>query len=157
MSAAAALGDGADYGRGTYAPLGGLGGPKPKIARHLPVGHDGGTRYIAVEDVVAIHANAHYTTIFDGHAKLFCPLAIGDLESRLDKERFIRVHRSHIVNIERVVGHKRSGDGEVVEMAAAGRYTVPVSRSRVAVIKARIEKKSGTAAKDQADDFRTAK
>ena len=39
----------------------------------------------------------------------------------------------------------------------AERYTVPVSRSRVAVIKARIEKKSGTAAKDQADDFRTAK
>ena len=157
MSAAAAVGDGADYGRGTYAPLGGLGSPKPKIARQLPVEHDGATRYIAVEDVVAIHANAHYTTIFDGSAKLFCPLAIGDLESRLDKERFIRVHRSHIVNIERVVGHKRSGDGEVVEMAAAERYTVPVSRSRVAVIKARIEKKSGTAAKDQADDFRTAK
>ncbi len=157
MSVAAAVGDGAEYGRGTYAPLGGLGGPRPKIARQLPVEHDGGTRYIAVEDVVAIHANAHYTTIFDGSAKLFCPLAIGDLESRLDKERFIRVHRSHIVNIERVVGHRRSGDGEIVEMAAAERYTVPVSRSRVAVIKARIEEKGGTAAKDQADDFRTAK
>ena len=109
-----------------------------RIARHLPVEHDGATRYIAVEDVVAIHANAHYTTIFDGHAKLFCPLAIGDLESRLDKDRFIRVHRSHIVNIERVTGHKRAGDTELVEMAAAERYTVPVSRSRVAMIKARI-------------------
>jgi len=158
MSVAAAVGDGADYGRGTYAPLGGLGGPKPKIARQLPVEHDGATRYIAVEDVVAIHANAHYTTIFDGSAKLFCPLAIGELESRLDKDRFIRVHRSHIVNIERVVGHKRAGDGEVVEMAANEvRYTVPVSRSRVAVIKARIGDKSGPAASDQADDFRTAK
>jgi diguanylate cyclase len=152
MSAAAAVGDGAEYGRGTYAPLGGLGGPRPKIARQLPVEHDGATRYIAVEDVVAIHANAHYTTIFDGSAKLFCPLAIGELESRLDKDRFIRVHRSHIVNIERVVGHKRAGDGEVVEMAAAERYMVPVSRSRVAVIKARIGEKN-----DQAADFRIAK
>ena len=158
MSVAAAVGDGPDYGRGTYAPLGGLGGPKPKIARQLPVEHDGATRYIAVEDVVAIHANAHYTTIFDGSAKLFCPLAIGELESRLDKERFIRVHRSHIVNIERVVGHRRAGDGEVVEMAAnAERYTVPVSRSRVALIKTRIGEKSGIAAIDQTNDFRIAK
>ena len=150
MSVAAAVGDGAEYGRGTYAPLGGLGGPPPKIARQLPVEHDGATRYIAVEDVVAIHANAHYTTVFDGHAKLFCPLAIGELELRLDKDRFIRVHRSHIVNIERVTGHKRAGDTEVVEMAAAGRYTVPVSRSRVAMIKARIGGKDG-AASDQSD------
>ncbi len=157
MSVAAALGDGAEYGRGTYAPLGGIGAPRPKIARHLPVEHDGATRYIAVEDVVAIHANAHYTTIFDGHAKLFCPLAIGDLESRLDRDRFIRVHRSHIVNIERVVGHKRAGDGELVEMAASERYTVPVSRSRVGMIKARIGGKAGAAADDTSADFRTAK
>jgi NO-binding membrane sensor protein with MHYT domain len=156
MSVAAARGDDAEYGRGTYAPLGGLGGPRPRVARHLPVEHDGATRYIAVGDVVAIHANAHYTTIFDGRAKLFCPLAIGDLESRLDKDRFIRVHRSHIVNIERVIGHKRAGDGELVEMAATGRYTVPVSRSRVAVIKARIDARTGVA-RDEAADFRTAK
>ncbi len=153
MSVAAAVGDSAEYGRGTYAPLGGLGGPPPKIARQLPVEHDGATRYIAVEDVVAIHANAHYTTIFDGHGKLFCPLAIGELESRLDKDRFIRVHRSHIVNIERVTGHRRAGDTEVIEMAAAGRYTVPVSRGRVALIKARIGAKTGAAS----TEFRTAK
>jgi hypothetical protein len=156
MSVAAAVDDDADYGRGTYAPLGGIGSPRPRIARHLPVGHEGATRYIPVEDVVAIHANAHYTTIFDGHAKLFCPLAIGDLESRLDSDRFIRVHRSHIVNIERIIGHRRAGDGELVEMAAAGRYTVPVSRSRVALIKARIGS-SGTAATEQPADFRAAK
>jgi NO-binding membrane sensor protein with MHYT domain len=148
MSIAAAVGDSAEYGRGTYAPLGGLGGPPPKIARQLPVEHDGATRYIAVEDVVAIRANAHYTTIFDGHAKLFCPLSIGELESRLDKHRFIRVHRSHIVNIERVTGHKRAGDTEVVEMAAAKRYTVPVSRSRVAMIKERLDDKTRVAASE---------
>jgi hypothetical protein len=157
MSIAAAVGDSAEYGRGTYAPLGGLGGPPPKIARQLPVEHDGATRYIAVEDVVAIHANAHYTTIFDGNAKLFCPLAIGDLETRLDKDRFVRVHRSHIVNIERITGHRRAGDTEVVEMAAAERYTVPVSRSRVAMIKARLGEKTRAAASEQATESRTAK
>lgn len=129
---------GGQFGRGTYAPLGGAGGPPPRIARHLPVERDGATHLIAVEDVVAVHANAHYTYIFNGNLKLFCPLAIGEIESRLDKNRFVRVHRSHIVNIERVIGYRRSGDSEVVEMAATDHYSVPVSRSRITWLKSRI-------------------
>ena len=116
---AALEGENPEFGRGTYAPLGGAGAPPRRFARHLPVERDGGTHFLAVEDVVAIHANAHYTYIFDGNDKQFCPLAIGDVELRLDSDRFVRVHRSHIVNIDRVVGYKRSGDNEMVEMAAA--------------------------------------
>ncbi|HTC06667.1 MAG TPA: MHYT domain-containing protein, partial [Xanthobacteraceae bacterium] len=78
-----------EFGRGTYGPLGGAGAPR-RFARHLPIERDGGTHFVAVDDVVAIHANAHYTYIFNGNDKLFCPLAIGDVESRLDKERFVR-------------------------------------------------------------------
>jgi DNA-binding LytR/AlgR family response regulator len=133
----------AEFGRGTYGPLGGAGAPPPRVARHLPIERDGATQFIAVEEVVAVHANAHYTYIFNGNAKLFCPLAIGDVESRLDKSRFIRVHRSHIVNIERVVGYKRSGDSETVEMIASGQYSVPVSRSRIGWLKSRIGAKAG--------------
>jgi DNA-binding LytR/AlgR family response regulator len=95
-----------------------------------------------VEDVVAIHANAHYTTIFNGQEKLFCPLAIGDVEQRLDN-RFVRVHRSHIVNIARVVGHRRSGDNELIEMDA-DHYTVPVSRSRIGALKSRVAALNGS-------------
>ncbi len=133
----------AELGRGTYAPLGGAGAPPPKVARHLPVERDGATHFVAVEEIVAVHANAHYTYVFNGSAKLFCPLAIGEVEQRLDKSRFLRVHRSHIVNIEHVTGYRRSGDNELVEMAASGPYTVPVSRSRVGWLKSRIAVKAG--------------
>jgi diguanylate cyclase len=143
--AAAVRADGADLGRGNYAPLGGAGKPPPRLARHLPVERDGKTHVVAVEDVVAVHANAHYTYVFNGAAKLFCPLAIGEVESRLDKNRFMRVHRSHIVNIERVIGCKRSGDSEIVELAATGHYAVPVSRSRVGWLKSRIGGKAAAA------------
>jgi diguanylate cyclase len=144
-AAAGGTGENPDLGRGGYAPLGGAGGPPRRFARHLPIERDGGTHFVAVEDVVAIHANAHYTTIFNGQQKLFCPLAIGDVESRLDKDRFVRVHRSHIVNIDRVVGHKRSGDNELVELAAAEHYAVPVSRSRVSWLKSRVAAMTGEA------------
>jgi NO-binding membrane sensor protein with MHYT domain len=151
-SAAAAIGaDGhAEFGRGTYGPLGGAGSPPPRAARHLPVERDGATHFVAVEEVVAVHANAHYTYLFNGSAKLFCPLAIGDVESRLDKSHFMRVHRSHIVNIDRVIGTRRTGDSELVELDVTGHYSVPVSRSRIGWLKARIGEKNGASAGDEA-------
>ena len=136
-------GEAPEFGRGTYAPLGGAGAPPRRFARHLPIERDGGTHFVAVDDVVAVHANAHYTYVFDGNDKLFCPLAIGDVESRLDNSRFVRVHRSHIINIGRVVGYKRSGDNELVEMAGAHPYLVPVSRSRVGSLKSRVAALTG--------------
>ena len=141
--ATATTGGDPEWGRGTFAPQGGAGAPPRRFARHLPIERDGGTHFIAVEDVVAIHANAHYTYIFNGNDKLFCPLAIGDVESRLDDSRFVRIHRSHIVNIDRVVGYKRSGDSEMVELDAEHHYMVPVSRSRVGQLKSRVATMTG--------------
>jgi len=108
-------------------------------ARRLPVERDGITHFFPVDDIVAVHANAHYTYIFDGAAKLFCPLPISDVEARLDASRFIRVHRSHIVNVDRIVGLRRAGDSGLIELAATDRYTVPVSRSRVGWLKSRLK------------------
>ena len=131
-----------ELGRGGYGPLGGAGSPR-RFARHLPIERDGKTHFLAVEQVVAVHANAHYTYIFDGNDKLFCPLAIGDVELRLDDRHFVRVHRSHIVNITRVVGYRRSGDNELVEMAGATPSLVPVSRSRIGSLKSRVASLNG--------------
>src|SRR5262249_25434273 len=118
---------------------GGAGGPPARLARHLPIERDGLTQFIAVEDVVAVHANAHYTYIFNGRAKLFCPLAIGEVETRLDKTRIAPGHRRPLINKERVIGHRRWGDSEMVELAAAEHYAVPVSRSRVGWLKSRLK------------------
>jgi diguanylate cyclase len=115
------------------------GAPPQRGARRLPVERDGITHFFPVDDIVAVHANAHYTYIFDGAAKFFCPLPISDVEARLDASRFIRVHRSHIVNVDRIVGLRRAGDSGLIELAAADRYTVPVSRSRVGWLKSRLK------------------
>jgi NO-binding membrane sensor protein with MHYT domain len=136
-------GVGADLGSGSYAPLGGAGAPPRRAARHLPIERDGATHYVPVDDIVAIHANAHYTHIFDGRDQLFCPLAIGEVESRLDTARFARVHRSHIVNLDRIVALKRAGDSGAVELP--DRSTVPVSRSRLGWLKARLNRSVGEA------------
>jgi NO-binding membrane sensor protein with MHYT domain len=138
----------ANTGHATFDPLGGAGGPPRRTVQRLPVERDGITQFVPVDDIVAVHANAHYTYVFDGKAKLFCPLAISVVESRLDKARFIRVHRSHIVNIDRIVGLKRAGDTGLIELAALDPYTVPVSRSRLGWLKSHLGLKPGDFGRD---------
>jgi NO-binding membrane sensor protein with MHYT domain len=137
------VGNVVDLGQGTFGPLGGAGGPPRRTAQQLPVERDGGTHFVPVDEVVAVHANAHYTYIFDGKTKLFCSLPIGVVESRLDSSRFVRVHRSHIVAIDRIVGLRRVGETGLIELAALEPYTVPVSRGRLAWLKSRLAVTTG--------------
>jgi hypothetical protein len=145
--AAAGTASGTDIAEagGDHAAINGSGSAPRRPALRLPVERDGATHFVAVDDIVAVHANAHYTFIFDGTSKMFCPLAIGDVEARLDGNRFVRVHRSHIVNIDRIVGLKRAGDNGLVELTAPDRYTVPVSRSRLTWLKSQLGLKMGEA------------
>lgn len=64
-------------------------------------------------------------------------MSITDLESRLDPERFFRVHRSHIVQIARVKSIRRKGDGAVITVGDKGE-AIPVSRSALPKLKARL-------------------
>ena len=128
------------------AAAGGAGAPPRRPARQLPVEEGGATRFLAVEDILAVHANAHYTTIFDGKDELFCPLSIGEVEQRLDGSRFVRVHRSHIVNLQRITGLRRAGDNGIIELAGNKAYTVPVSRNRLGWLKAQLGLKATQAA-----------
>jgi NO-binding membrane sensor protein with MHYT domain len=104
----------------------------------LPVLHDGATIQLPTESIVAVHANAHYTYVFDGADRYFCQLAIGDVEQRLDPHRFARVHRSHIINVERIVRLKKTGDNGLIELSGREAYTVPVSRSRIAWVRSHL-------------------
>ena len=85
----------------------------------LPVQKEGATHYLPIGRIHAVKAEAHYTTVFDGTSKFFCGLSITDVEGRLDHARFVRVHRSHIVAIDRVTSIRRSGDGGVAEFGFA--------------------------------------
>lgn len=123
---------------GTFSPLGGAGGPPRRAASHIPVERNGLTHHVPVGSIVAVRAHAHYTHVFDGATSYFCQLSIGEIEHRLDPQRFARVHRSHIVNIARIDGAKFNGDSGVIELAAEERYSVPVSRGRIGQIKARL-------------------
>jgi diguanylate cyclase len=121
------------------APLGGLGQP-PRAAPvvRLPVEGADGTHFIDTADVRSVRADAHYTRVHDGTRERMCPWSISEAEAQLDPGLFVRVHRSHIVAIPHVSFVRKEGDGAVIELDGPSPHRVPVSRAKMAELKARL-------------------
>jgi NO-binding membrane sensor protein with MHYT domain len=124
--------------RATSAPLGGLGQPRPAPAPRLPVEGANGTHFIDTADVRSVRADAHYTRVHDGTRERMCPWSISEAEAQLDPGLFVRVHRSHIVAIPHVTFVRKEGDGAIVELDGPSPHRVPVSRAKIAEVKARL-------------------
>ena len=121
------------------APLGGLGQPpRAAPAPRLPVEGADGTHFIDTAEVRSVRADAHYTRVHDGTRERMCPWSISEAEAQLDPGLFVRVHRSHIVAIPHVSFVRKEGDGAVIELDGPSPHRVPVSRAKIAEVKARL-------------------
>jgi NO-binding membrane sensor protein with MHYT domain len=121
------------------APLGGLGQPpRAAPAVRLPIEGANGTHFIDTADVRSVRADAHYTRVHDGTRERMCPWSISEAEAQLDPSLFVRVHRSHIVAIPHVSFVRKEGDGAVIELDGPSPHRVPVSRAKIAELKARL-------------------
>jgi diguanylate cyclase len=120
-------------------PLGGLGQPpRAAPAPRLPVESADGTHFIDAAEIRSVRADAHYTRVHDGTRERMCPWSISEAEAQLDPGLFVRVHRSHIVAIPHVILVRKEGDGAIVELDGPSPHRVPVSRAKIAEVKARL-------------------
>ena len=121
------------------APLGGIGQPPRAMpAPRLPVEGANGTHFIDAAEVRSVSADAHYTRVHDGTRERMCPWSISEAEAQLDPGLFVRVHRSHIVAIPHVTFVRKEGDGAIIELDGPSPHRVPVSRAKIAELKARL-------------------
>lgn len=75
-----------------------------------------------------IEAQDDYVTIHSGGKKYLKLERLSELEAALDGEQFVRIHRSHIVNIERVVRLEPYAKESRIVVLADG-TKLPVSRA----------------------------
>lgn len=121
-----------DGGKAEPAAADAVAVPDHVSANLLPIEKNGNRFHIAANEVISVHANAHYAYIFNGRDDLFCSLSISEIFVRLPKPAFYRTHRSYIVSLAHVGRVKKSGDAAVAELVSPVRRTVPISRARVA-------------------------
>jgi NO-binding membrane sensor protein with MHYT domain len=112
--------------------------PSVGRAASIRIEKDGRARDIAVGDIYAIRANAHYTYVHDGEKEYFCTLSISALEARLDPAAFLRVHRSYIVSVDRIARVRRAGEAGIAELGLPVRCTIPIARAHYRQVKLRI-------------------
>jgi hypothetical protein len=118
----------------------------------IPAQSGGSTILIDPASICAVRADGRYTHLQEGGREYFCNMSITELESRLDPEQFFRVHRSHIVQIARVKSIRRKGDGAIVTVGDRAE-PIPVSRSALPKLKARLMTSDHPAAQRQATNL----
>ncbi len=71
----------------------------------------GEKKLIQFEDIVYIKADLKHSLVRVKEGFLFCGLSLGELEKKLQKHGFIRIHRSYLVNLAQVktLGNDPSG------------------------------------------------
>jgi two-component system LytT family response regulator len=109
---------------------GGPGGAEPPAYEtRLVIPERGRTVVVPVDEVSWIEADDYYVTVHAAGRRHLWRESLGALEERLDPRRFVRVHRSAIVNVDRVREIEHGRDGRATVRLDSG-ARVPVSRSR---------------------------
>jgi two-component system LytT family response regulator len=69
---------------------------------------------LAVADIRWFAAVGDYIAAHVGATQHLLHLSLNQLEQRLDPQRFARIHRAHIVNLDHVVAFRREASGHLV-------------------------------------------
>lgn len=84
---------------------------------------------LPIADVWWLEADGDYVIAHTARTRHALHLTLSRLEERLDPQRFVRVHRAHIVNLDHVRAFRRDLRGNLAAELADGRR-VAVSRAR---------------------------
>ena len=113
-----ALALGGDLGRRLGALVAGVAASRP--LKRLLVKSGGRVYFVRVEEIDWIEATGHYLRLHVGSESHLLRATVASVEARLDPERFARIHRSTIVNVERVKEMHPAFHGDFVVTLRSG-------------------------------------
>ena len=96
----------------------------------VPVSSHGEIHLLTPHEILYFKADNIYTTVRTETGEYHCALSLGAVEKRLSSKMFLRVHRSYLVNIDKV--HKILRDpSECTVDSAGGEIHIPISRDKM--------------------------
>lgn len=84
--------------------------------------------FVNSSEIDWFEAEANYVRLHVGCSSYSIRGTIGETETKLDRERFVRIHRSIIVNVSRITEVRPCNSGEFIVKMAQGKE-LPASRS----------------------------
>ncbi|MFU8890414.1 MAG: LytR/AlgR family response regulator transcription factor [Anaerosomatales bacterium] len=96
--------------------------------RKLAVRKGGRTILLSIDDIVFLSARNKSTYAHTDDNQYLIDLTLGDLEERLSREPFTRVHRSYMINLNKVREIMRADGAYVVVAADRDETQIPVAR-----------------------------
>ena len=90
---------------------------------------------VAVKSVEWFESDGDYVVAHAGRARHMLHVSLNKIEARLDPAKFVRIHRTHIVNLDHVKAFRRQGKGQLVAELLDGTRLV-VSRARAGELRA---------------------
>jgi two-component system, LytTR family, response regulator len=93
----------------------------PAGPQRLVVRSRGQIAFVRVDEIDWIEASHNYVRIHVGRDVHLLRETIGDIETRLESERFLRIHRSLIVNVDRIRRLEACGYGEYLVVLQDGK------------------------------------
>lgn len=92
-----------------------------------------GIKFINIDQIIRLESERNYTTICIANDKpVLISKPLKEFESALDNHDFLRVHNSHIVNLQYVKEYQRSIQGMLL---MEDDFQVPISRSSKDMVK----------------------
>jgi two-component system LytT family response regulator len=95
--------------------------PRRSQPDRLAVRNEGRIVFVDVDEIDWIAAAANYVRINTGRESFLMREGIGGLSERLDRKRFIRIHRSTIVNIHKIKELQRCSYGDYIVILRNGK------------------------------------
>ncbi len=106
--------------------------PRPEYLGRVAVKNGNQTVFVKVEDIDYIESAANYAVIQTHSGNHVLRQTLNYLESRLPPQRFLRISRSVIVNLDRVKGMQSAAGGETVLTLEGGRQLLMTRGTREA-------------------------
>jgi DNA-binding LytR/AlgR family response regulator len=99
--------------------------------RKLAVRKGGRTVLLSIDDIIYVSAKNKSTYVHTYENQYLVDMTLADLERRLAREPFQRIHRSHIINLNCVKEILRVDGGYVVVATDRDETQIPVARREV--------------------------
>ncbi len=99
----------------------------------------GGTELLDYDQVHYARADGDYSRVHTYDRSYLCTASLGELEERLPSSRFVRIHRSYLVNLSKVAGVRRASPERLcLQLAEQQKTELDVARRQARQLRERL-------------------